>query len=50
MRNTKHFIFSFSFFILLMSPLTPSPVLAQQFLPMKGIVNARDLGGYEVHD
>lgn len=33
-----------------MSPLTPSTVLAQPFLPVKGIVNARDLGGYEVHD
>lgn len=26
------------------------PAVAQQFLPVKGIVNARDLGGYEVQD
>ena len=31
-----------------MALLTSSPILAQQFLPVKGIVNARDLGGYEV--
>ena len=30
--------------------LTSSPILAQQFIPVKGIVNARDLGGYEVQD
>ena len=33
-----------------MSSLTSSTPLAQQFLPVKGIVNARDLGGYEVQD
>lgn len=27
-----------------------SPIYAQQFLPVKGIVNARDLGGYKVQD
>ena len=30
--------------------MTPSTLSAQQFLPVKGIVNARDLGGYEVGD
>ena len=32
----------------MMALLTSPPVLAQRFLPVKGIVNARDLGGYEV--
>lgn len=31
-----------------MTLLTSSTVFAQQFLPVKGIVNARELGGYEV--
>ena len=31
-----------------MSLFTSSNIFAQQFLPVKGIVNARDLGGYEV--
>ena len=34
----------------MMAFLFPSSVFAQQFLPVKGIVNARDLGGYEVQD
>ena len=33
-----------------MAFLFPTSVFAQQFLPVKGIVNARDLGGYEVQD
>ena len=33
-----------------MAVLIPTSVFAQQFLPVKGIVNARDLGGYEVGD
>lgn len=32
------------------SILVSSSVLAQQFLPVKGIVNARDMGGYTVQD
>lgn len=31
-----------------MAQFTSSTVFAQQFLPVKGILNARDLGGYEV--
>ena len=31
-----------------MSPFTSINIYAQQFIPVKGIVNARDLGGYEV--
>lgn len=34
--------------LLVMTFLLPTSVYAQQFLPVKGIVNARDLGGYEV--
>ena len=34
--------------LIMMAFLIPSSVCAQQFLPVKGIVNARDLGGYEV--
>lgn len=34
--------------LLAMALLIPASVCAQQFLPVKGIVNARDLGGYEV--
>lgn len=34
--------------ILTMILMMPSALYAQQFLPVKGIVNARDLGGYEV--
>ena len=34
--------------LLVMTFLLPTSVCAQQFLPVKGIVNARDLGGYEV--
>ncbi len=33
---------------LFMTVLVSSTVFAQQFLPVKGIVNARDLGGYQV--
>lgn len=36
--------------LLMMAFLFPTSVFAQQFLPVKGIVNARDLGGYEVQD
>lgn len=34
----------------LMALFVPSVVSAQQFLPVRGIVNARDLGGYVVQD
>ena len=34
--------------LIIMAFLLSSSVFAQQFLPVKGIVNARDLGGYEV--
>ena len=33
-----------------MAVLIPTSVFAQQFLPVKGIVNARDLGGYAMED
>ena len=33
-----------------MAVLIPTSVFAQQFLPVKGIVNARDLGGYTMLD
>lgn len=36
--------------LFMMAFLFPTSVFAQQFLPVKGIVNARDLGGYEVQD
>lgn len=36
--------------LLMMAVLIPTTVFAQQFLPVKGIVNARDLGGYAVQD
>lgn len=36
--------------LLMMASLIPTSVMAQQFLPVKGIVNARDLGGYTVQD
>lgn len=40
-----------AFFALIISSMAlSSPVYAQQFLPVKGIVNARDLGGYHVQD
>lgn len=40
-----------AFFALIVSSMAlSSPVYAQQFLPVKGIVNARDLGGYHVQD
>ncbi len=42
MRNNK--------LLLMMASLIPTSVMAQQFLPVKGIVNARDLGGYTVQD
>jgi len=42
MRNNK--------LLLMMASLIPTSVMAQQFLPVKGIVNARDLGGYAVQD
>ena len=32
------------------SMIAPTPLYAQQFLPTKCIVNARDLGGYTVRD
>ena len=31
-----------------MALMSPTALFSQQFLPVKGIVNARDLGGYEV--
>lgn len=34
----------------MMALLIPTSVFAQQFLPVKGIVNARDLGGYTMLD
>ena len=34
--------------ILVMTLLASINIYAQQFLPVEGIVNARDLGGYEV--
>ena len=34
----------------MMAFLIPTTVFAQQFLPVKGIVNARDLGGYTMLD
>lgn len=37
-------------FLLMMALLIPTSVFAQQFLPIKGIVNARDLGGYTMLD
>ena len=37
-------------FLLIMALLIPTSVFAQQFLPVKGIVNARDLGGYAMED
>lgn len=37
-------------FLLMMALLIPTSVFAQQFLPVKGIVNARDLGGYTMLD
>ena len=37
-------------FLLIMALLIPTSVFAQQFLPVKGIVNARDLGGYTMLD
>ena len=37
-------------FLLMMALLIPTSVFAQQFLPVKGIVNARDLGGYAMED
>ena len=37
-------------FLLMMAFLIPTSVFAQQFLPVKGIVNARDLGGYTMLD
>ena len=37
-------------FLLIMAVLIPTSVFAQQFLPVKGIVNARDLGGYTMLD
>lgn len=40
-----------AFFALIISSMAlSSPVYAQQSLPVKGIVNARDLGGYHVQD
>jgi len=36
--------------LLMMAFLIPTTVFAQQSLPVKGIVNARDLGGYAVQD
>jgi len=36
--------------LIIMSFLMPVSVFAQQSLPVKGIVNARDLGGYAVQD
>ena len=36
--------------LLMMAFLIPTTVFAQQFLPVKGIVNARDLGGYTMLD
>lgn len=43
MHAVKTFFIFSSFFV-------SSSVLAQQFLPVQGIVNARDLGGYTVQD
>ena len=37
-----------SLILFIMALFTSSTLFAQQFLPVKGIVNARDLGGYEV--
>ena len=37
-------------FLLMMAFLIPTTIFAQQFLPVKGIVNARDLGGYTMQD
>ena len=37
-----------SLILFIMDLFTSSTLFAQQFLPVKGIVNARDLGGYEV--
>lgn len=37
-------------FLLMMALMIPTSVFAQQFLPVKGIVNARDLGGYTMLD
>ncbi|MBP3794861.1 MAG: tyrosine-protein phosphatase [Bacteroidales bacterium] len=37
-------------FLLIMAVLIPTSVFAQQFLPVNGIVNARDLGGYAMED
>ncbi len=39
---------SFRFFILVTAMAVSSSLNAQQFLPVKGIVNARELGGYPV--
>lgn len=36
--------------LFLMALLSSSTIYAQQFLPTKGIVNARDLGGYAMQD
>lgn len=37
-----------SIILLMMALFTSSALFAQQFIPVEGIVNARDLGGYEV--
>ena len=39
---------SFRFFILITAMAVSSSLNAQQFLPVKGVVNARELGGYPV--
>lgn len=38
------------FFLILVSVIVNASSIAQQFLPVKGIVNARDLGGYIMQD
>lgn len=37
-------------YIFILAMLASSTILAQQFLPVKSIVNARDLGGYTMQD
>ena len=40
----------YRFLVIIAALLASTTVFAQQFLPVKGIVNARDLGGYPVQD
>ena len=40
----------YRFLVIIAALLASTTVFAQQFLPVNGIVNARDLGGYPVQD